>query len=34
VANQTHEIEVIPYEMLWDIAIESLSAAKKVAVAA
>jgi len=29
VANQTHEIEVIPYEMLWDIAIESLSAGKK-----
>lgn len=34
VANQTHEIEVIPYEMLWDIAIESLSAAKKVALTA
>ncbi len=34
VANQTHEIEVIPYEMLWDMAIGSLGAAKKVAVAA
>ncbi|MFN0034959.1 MAG: hypothetical protein ACKVUS_07835 [Saprospiraceae bacterium] len=33
VANQTHEIEVIPYEMLWEIAIDSLSAAKKVALA-
>ncbi|MDO8365455.1 MAG: hypothetical protein Q7T20_01575 [Saprospiraceae bacterium] len=31
VANQTHEIEVVPYEMLWEIAIESLSSAKKVA---
>jgi hypothetical protein len=29
VANQTHEIEVIPYEMLWDIAMESLANGKK-----
>jgi len=29
IANQTHEIEVIPYEMLWEIAIESLKSAKK-----
>lgn len=28
VANQTHEIEVIPYEILWNIAMESLSAGK------
>ncbi len=34
VANQPHEIEVIPYEILWEIAIESLSAAKKSALAA
>ncbi|MFN0176153.1 MAG: hypothetical protein ACKVU0_16015 [Saprospiraceae bacterium] len=34
VANQTHEIEVIPYEILWDIAIESLYAVKKSALAA
>jgi len=34
VANQTHEIEVIPYEMLWEIAIESLNSAKKVALTA
>jgi hypothetical protein len=34
VANQTHEIEVIPYEMLWEIMMESLNAAKKVAVRA
>lgn len=34
VANQTHEIEVIPYEMLWEIMMESLQAAKKVAVRA
>jgi hypothetical protein len=24
----THEIEVIPYEMLWDLAIETLKSAK------
>lgn len=28
-ANQTHEIEVIPYELLWEIAIESLKNGKK-----
>lgn len=30
VANQTHEIEVIPYEILWEIAVESLHAPKKI----
>ena len=34
IANQTHEIEVIPYEALWDIAMESLQNAKKNAIAA
>ena len=34
IANQTHEIEVVPYEMLWEIAIESLYSAKKSALAA
>jgi hypothetical protein len=29
VANQTHEIEVIPYEMLWEIVMESLNGYKK-----
>jgi hypothetical protein len=28
VANQTHEIEVVPYEVLWEIIMESLNAAK------
>lgn len=30
VANQTHEIEVVPYEMLWEIIMESLHSAKKI----
>ncbi len=34
VANQTHEIEVVPYEILWEIAIESLCSTKKSALAA
>jgi hypothetical protein len=34
IANQTHEIEVIPYEMLWEITIESLHVLKKIAVTA
>lgn len=34
IANQTHEIEVVPYEMLWEIAMESLLGGKKVAIAA
>lgn len=34
VANQTHEIEVVPYEILWDMTIDSLSAFKKVAMSA
>ncbi len=34
VANQTHEIEVVPYEILWEIAIESLYSTKKSALAA
>jgi len=34
IANQTHEIEVVPYESLWEIVLESLSVAKKGAIAA
>jgi len=34
IANQTHEIEVIPYEALWEIVMESLQVAKKNAIAA
>lgn len=30
IAYQTHEIEVIPYEALWDIVMESLQATKKI----
>ena len=26
IANQTHEIEIIPYEILWDMALESVRA--------